>query len=153
MGKLELTRSPDDRRLYVLEGVGTLRLEGWGSRAARAEAGSHAWQLARRGILGTCVEATDAAGTVAGRFDTRVLRRGGTLTWAGRELTLRPDSIFKERYTLADGDDELATIEGRTWGKRPIDVTIAEPSAIDPGVLLFAAFVVRSLAQDAASSS
>ena len=34
MAELELTRAADDRRLYVLEGVGTLRLGGWFSRRA-----------------------------------------------------------------------------------------------------------------------
>jgi hypothetical protein len=38
MPDLELTRSSDDRRLYVLGGVGTLRLQGFLSRSAIAEA-------------------------------------------------------------------------------------------------------------------
>jgi len=38
MAELELKRAPNQRRLYLLEGVGTLRLEGFGSRAATAEA-------------------------------------------------------------------------------------------------------------------
>ena len=39
MADLELTRSRDDRRLYELAGLGTLRLEGLFSRRATAEAG------------------------------------------------------------------------------------------------------------------
>ena len=42
MADVELTRSPDDRRLYVLAGVGTLRLEGWSSRNATAAAAAAA---------------------------------------------------------------------------------------------------------------
>jgi hypothetical protein len=38
MGDLELTRAPRDRRLYVLADIGSVRLKGWASRAASAEA-------------------------------------------------------------------------------------------------------------------
>jgi hypothetical protein len=50
---LELTRTPGDRRLYTLEGVGTLRLQGFVSRTATAEADGMRWRIARRGRPGT----------------------------------------------------------------------------------------------------
>lgn len=65
MTELELTRTPGDRRLYALDGVGTLRLDG-------------------------------GAG-----------------------------------------------------GRRPVSIAADDLSAIDPGLLLFAVFVVRALAEDA----
>src|SRR4051812_24881023 len=120
--ELELIRSPVDRKTYVLEGVGELRLNGWLSRGARAGAGDREWEIARRGAFRTVMEATDAAGGVVGRFTGRGLRRGGTVTWEGRELTLRGASRWKERYALADGERELAVIEGKGWGKRPVRV-------------------------------
>jgi len=89
MADLELTRSRDDRRLYELAGLGTLRLEGLFSRRATAEAGGVAWSLHRVGFWRTAIDATDAAGTVVGTFDPRALKRGGTLTWGARELELR----------------------------------------------------------------
>jgi len=46
MAEIELTRTPRARRLYALEGVGTLRLQGFASRRATAEAGCH--ELAHR---------------------------------------------------------------------------------------------------------
>jgi hypothetical protein len=49
MADLELTRTPSDRRLYVLEGVGALRLVGFGSRAATAEADGRSWRFAAAG--------------------------------------------------------------------------------------------------------
>ena len=149
----ELKRSPTDRRLYALERVGTLRLEGLFSRSATAEADGRSWHFNRRGFWQRLRQATDAEGTVVGEFEPRSVRRGGTLRWAGRELTLRPASSWRERYALADGDRELALLDGKSWGRRPVKVTVDEAEAIEPGLLLFAAFVVRSLAEDAGGDS
>jgi hypothetical protein len=154
MPDLELTRTRVDRRLYALEGVGTLRLSGFFSRSATAEADDGStWDIARRGILRAWFEATDAAGAVVGDFDPRTVRRGGTLRWAGRELELRPAAMWKERYALADGDREIAVLDGKGWGKRPVRVTIDDAGAVEPGLLLFAAFVVRGLAEDAGAAA
>jgi hypothetical protein len=45
MADLELTRTRGDRRLDALEGIGTLRLTGWASRNATAEAGGASWRM------------------------------------------------------------------------------------------------------------
>ncbi len=153
MQEMQMTRSPDDRRLYALGDLGTLRYQGWTSRAATAEAGPQSWELKRVGVFRQTIEATDGAGTVVGSFSGRVLKTGGTLTWAGRELALASDSFWKQRYALLDGDHQLATIEARIWGKKAGDVSVDDPATIDPGLLLFAIFVVRCLAEDAASSA
>jgi hypothetical protein len=150
---LELTRSPNDRRLFVLEGYGTLRLEGWLSRSAVADADGERWRFARRGFWGRTIEATDVTGTVVGLWEPRSVRRGGSLEWAGRELALRPASSWRERYALADGDTELAVIDGKGWGKRPVAVHIDDTTNVEPGLLLFAAFVVRGLAEDASAAA
>ena len=153
MAELELTRSKDDRRRYELDGVGSLRLQGWASRSASAEAPGRSWQFGRRGFLRPVVEATDAAGGVAGTFKGSGIKRGGTLRWGDRGLQLRPASVWRERYALADRDRELATFEGKGWGKRPVKVTVEDPAAVDPALLLFTAFVVRGLAEDANSAA
>jgi hypothetical protein len=151
--ELELTRTREDRKLYALEGVGTLRLKGWLGRGATAQAGDRTWEIVRRGVFTPATEATDEAGAVAGAFRGRGIRRGGTLTWEGRELTLRPASAWRERYALADGDRELAVFDGKGWGKRPVAVRVEDPRAVEPGLLLFAAFVVRALAEDAGATA
>jgi len=153
MADLELTRTRGDPRLYALEGVGTLRLEGLFSRAAIAEGGGASWRVARRGFWQRLIEATDAAGTAVGQFEPRGLRRGGTLRWAGRDLALRPASSWRERYALVDGDRELAVLDGKGWGRRPVKVTVDDPGAVEPGLLLFTAFVVRGLAENAQSAA
>jgi hypothetical protein len=153
MPELELTRSREDRKLYVLDGVGTLRLHGWTSRTATAEAGGRSWGIERRGLFTSTFEATDASGTTVGAFHGRTLRRGGTLQWGQRELELRPASAWRSRYALADGERELAIFDGKGWGKRPVAVVVADLSAIDPGLVLFTAFVVRGLAEDASSAA
>jgi hypothetical protein len=151
--ELELARSPGDRRLYALADIGTVRLRGWAARAARAEANGRAWEIARRGLWGREVEATDETGTTVGRFKARGMRRGGRLRWVDRELTLRPASRWRERYALADGDHELALFEAKGWGRRPVMMRVDDPKALDPGLLLFAAFVVRGLAEDAGAAA
>jgi hypothetical protein len=153
MAELELTRSRDDRRLYEVAGVGTMRLGGIFSRGATAEAGTAAWSFDRRGFWQTRMEATDAAGTLVGGFDPRRLKRGGPLRWGGRDFELRPASRWKERYALADGQRELAVLDGRGWGKRPVKITIDDSGLVEPGLLLFAAFVVRGLAEDASTAA
>jgi hypothetical protein len=153
MIELALIRSPGDRRRYDLAGFGTLRLGGWASRWATAEAGDHRWGLARRGLLRSRIEATDPAGTVVGTFEGRSLKRGGTLLWEGREYVLKPDSRWTERYALFDGEHRIALLEGKGWGKRPVRVDVDDVAGTDPGLLLFAAFVVRALAEDATASA
>ena len=50
MTELELTRTRGDRRLYALEGIGTLRLDGTFARSATAEAGRDTWRFTQRGF-------------------------------------------------------------------------------------------------------
>ena len=149
----ELTRTQEDHRRYLLEGVGTLRLEGLFSRNATAETGNEYWHFARSGFWQRVMQATDALGTVVGEFVPRDLRRGGTLRWGGRELTLRPASSWRERYALAEGERELVLIDGKSWGRRPVKVTLPDPGAIESGLLLFTAFIVRQLAVNADNAS
>jgi hypothetical protein len=153
MPELELTRTKDDRRLYSLEGVGTLHLQGLLTSAADASAGGTSWRFVRRGFWRRAVVATNAAGAPAGEFEPNTLRRGGSLRWKGRRLALRPAAIFRERYALVDGDEELAVIEGKAWGRRPVRITVPDGTTPEPGLLLFAAFVVRGLADDASGAA
>lgn len=151
MPELELTRADGDRRLFALEGVGTLRLKGWASRAATAEAAGVSWEFNRVGVIKQTIQAADAAGSVIGRFEPNGLKRGGKVAWQSSEFELRPASRWKERYALADGDRELALLDGKGSGGRPVKVAVEE--TIDPELLLFATFVVRGLAEDAGTTT
>jgi hypothetical protein len=153
MAELELTRTRDDRRLYEIAGVGTLRFGGLFSRSATAEVSAAAWSFDRRGLWQTTIEASDTTGAVVGSFAPRSLRRGGSLRWGDRDFELRPASMWSERYALSDQDRELAVLDAKSWGKRPVRITLEEPSPVEPGLLLFAAFAVRQLAEDASSNA
>lgn len=154
MAELALTRGSGDKRRYELEGVGTLRFGGWASRWATAEVGVRRWGLARRGILRSRIESTEPGGSVVGVFEGRSLKRGGSLLWEGDEYALRPDSRWRERYALDDESGRtLAVLDGTGWGKRPLRVDVDDDAAVDPGLLLFAVFVVRALADDAAAAA
>lgn len=153
MVDLELTRTPEDRHLYALGGVGTLRPKGFMSRTATAEASGRTWQFSGRGFWRRRVIATDAVGSTVGDFEPRGFRRGVTVRWGGRELTLRPASNWHERYALADGDNELVLLDDKGWGKRPVKVTVEQPDVVEPELLLFAIFVVRGLAEDATAAA
>ena len=158
MADLELKRAPDDRRLYALDGVGTVRVEGWRSPRATAETGSRSWHFTRHGFWRRSVEATDAFGGMAGAFEPHARRRagrgarGGALQWGGRDFMLRPASAWRERIALVEGDHELVVLDGQGWGRQPVRVTAEDPAEFDPGLLLFCAFVVQGLAEDSGSA-
>jgi hypothetical protein len=150
--ELELTRSPADRRLYELAGIGTIRLPSIFARGpAIAAAGGERWRLERR-LLSRAAFATDEAGSVCGDFHARSFRRGGTVRWNRHDFALRPASGFRERYALADGDRELALFDGKSWGKRPVKVKL-EDESLEPGLVLFTAWIVRGLAEDAGAAA
>ena len=150
---LELTRVPGDRRLYALAGIGTLRLQGFLGRSAIAQSDGASWKLARRGFWQREIVASDESGVVIGTFDPRAIRRGGTLRFGDRELTLNPVSSWRERYELVEGDRRLALLDGKGWGKRPVRLTLEAGEPLEPGLALFATFVVRGLAEDASGAS
>jgi hypothetical protein len=70
-----------------------------------------------------------------------------------REFALRPASSWRERYALVDGDRELALLDGTSWGRRPVRITVDDTEAVEPGLLLFATFVVRGLAEDTGTAA
>ena len=141
---LELNRSPQDTRLYALEGVGKVRIEGRFATRATAKVADGRWTFARRAGR---VVALDPAGEVAGRFSPHLLGGSGTLTWRDREFGLGGASGRRERYALVDGDRELAQLDAGTWGKRPVAISIVDLGDVEPALLLFTAWVVRLLAR------
>jgi hypothetical protein len=120
-------------------------------RNAVAEADGRRWQFSGRGFWRRALQAADSAGSVVGEFVPRNIRRGGALHWAERELRLQPISVMRERYVLSEADRERALMDGKGWGRRPVKITLADREGIEPGLLLFAAFVVHQLAVKAAN--
>jgi hypothetical protein len=153
MADLELTRDAADKRRYVLDGVGALRLEGFARRRATIEAAGRTWQAAETGFWRRTVALTDAAGTTVAEFEPRKMRSGGTLRLGARELQIAPASSWRSRWALRDGERELAVLEAKTWGKRPVVVKVEDVAAVEPHVLLFAAFVARRMAEDAEAAA
>jgi hypothetical protein len=151
--ELELRRAGEDRRLYTVDGVGTLRFAGFLSRSATAEGDGRRWHIGKRGFWRSVIEATDVEGAVAGEFEPRVFRGGGVLRWDGRELTLRSASWWRSRFTLAEKGRDLATFEGKGWGRRPVTISVDDYGALEPGLVLFTAFVVRDLVENAAAAA
>jgi hypothetical protein len=155
--RLQLIRVPGDRRLYALDGVGTLRLHGMLMRSATACAREGTWTFTRRSAWRRSLRATDGLGVEVGTFMPREIRRGGAVHWRGRDYVLRPHSVLRERYVLADADRELAVIEATGWwgwgARSPVRLTLEQPAAVEPGLLLFTSFIVRTLADGAASDA
>ncbi len=151
--ELALTRSPDDRRTYLLDGVGSVRVGGWLGGPGVIDVAGERWEVRRRGLWRRVTEVEDARGAVVGRFGPQGWRRGGPLGWMGRKLALRPSSAWRERYALVEDGMELAALEGKGWGRRPVRIAVDDLAAVDPALLLFAALVVRALAEDAGGAS
>jgi hypothetical protein len=156
--ELDLTRADGDRRLYLLEGIGTIRLQGLLMRAATAKSADAAWHFARHGFWQRTIQATESDGHVAGTFQPRDIRRGGILHWQAHHYTLRPDSTVRERYSLSSDRRELALLEAKGWWgwgtRRPLRLQLLDGTgAFDPGLLLFASFIVRTVADDASTTA
>lgn len=143
---VRLTPSPGDHRLYVVKGIGTLRVTGWVWREATAEAGGRSWQITCHGVWRPVIQAADVAGDIVGEFSGGWLHHGAALRWSNRELALRIDGLRQDRYILVDDDRSLATIDGVGSNKRPLNVAIYDTADIDFRLLLFAIYVVRTLA-------
>jgi hypothetical protein len=60
---------------------------------------------------------------------------------------------WRARHALADGDPELAVLQGNRWGRRPVKITADGPRALDAGLVLFAAFVLCGLGEDASAAA
>jgi hypothetical protein len=153
MVELELIRSPGSRRLYTIEGVGTLRFRGFLLWRASAEASGASWSFRRGGIVRIAIRASGATGVLVGEFAPRALTRGGPLRWEGRELELLPVSKGKQRYALRDQGQDLAVLDAKSFGKRPVRIAVERPDVVDPGLLLFVAFAARQMTDDANASA
>lgn len=71
----------------------------------------------------------------------------------GSRADAAPGQPLAGALRTPDGEQELALLDGKGWGRRPVEVTIDDPGAVESGLLLFAAFVVRGLAEDAGSAA
>lgn len=147
-----LTRDPEDKKRYVLDGVGALRRHGRLSSAATLTAvDGSAWEARRQGWRMRPVF-TDPVGGEAARFaSSRAFKRGGELVVGSASYSLRPSSRWKERYALARGEQELATIEAGGWSGTRIRVDVE--GDVEPLVLLAACWLVRQFADDSASAA
>ena len=115
MVDLELTRTREDRRLYRLDTVGTLRLTGIWARAAEAETTDGRWRFARRGMWRRGILASDAACNRVASFHPRDLRlpldrRSGVLSsgmrqrlrWVWAEIAAPPVLLLDEPFQNLD---------------------------------------------------
>ena len=143
-----LTRSRNDRRLYELGSLGSLRLKGWFLRAADARTETESFTVSKTKTFDATVVATDSTAEQLGVFRPRSLRGGGTLEWRGTTYDLSHDAMLAERYSLMDGERVLAEVYARGWWgwgtKRPVELTVHDDR--DRALLLFVTFVVRTIA-------
>ena len=146
MTELALRRERSDRRRYTVEGVGTMRVGGLIARTADAsDLAGNDWHFRRRGRR---AHATLPSAEIVGEYSPRAVGRGGTLRWEDRVLALEPTGRFwQERYRLLDGRRQLAGLSGRSWGREPVRLHLTDDAELDPGLVLFVAFVVRGLAE------
>ena len=133
------------------------RLNGLLMRSAAARTGTRRFVFKRMKWTSAAVDAADEQGQIIGTFRPRQLRGGGTLRWRESEYTVQPTSLISEHYQLAIDGVEVATIEPRGWwgwgSRRPLKMRVAERVEADPGLLLFAAFAVRTLSSDAGATT
>lgn len=148
MRQVELLQDPGDKDRWVLPGVGSFLRTGRVSRAATAEAGERRWSIKRFGLVRTGFNASDEAGTVVGEVRNPISGRSDRLRWAGCDLRLVRDGPRLWGYALCDGDRRLAVMTPKRRGRRQLDVVLEDPS-VDPGLLLFQAFIAQAYEDDA----
>jgi hypothetical protein len=147
--QLELCRLPGERTAYQLGDVGTVRRHWPGWRSTVAEAGDRRWAFAASGMWKSRLQATDQVGVVVGEYLPRAFGAGGTMTWYGRELTVRRAGYWGQRSALHDAGRDIVTTDAKAGGRRPVMLTVLDPHA-DAGLLLFTAVVAVVQASDAA---
>jgi hypothetical protein len=152
MANSALLRTTDGAGRYELLRVGTLRLETLGWEAAIATAGEARWRFERPGPwVRDTITATDNAGHVVGKSEgrPRTFGSGSALSWAGRALRLRTAlmlSASRSRYLLTEGERSVAVLVGDSRNDlRPVTIEVIDAAAIEPGLLLFLAFLVDCL--------
>jgi hypothetical protein len=99
------------------------------------------------------LQAKEAAGTVVGEFVPRDIRRSGALRWGDRQLALSPVSLLASATRSAKVSGDLVLLDGKGRGRRPVRISLQAPDELEPGLLLFTAFVVHRLAANASGSS
>ena len=155
MTELRLRRDDSDKKRYLIEGVGELRLGKWYQRGGViSDTGGRSWEL-KSSAWKLSAEAVDEAGATGARYEPLgVLKRGGELELAdGTLFELKPSSAWKNRYALWYGDTELASIETKGWTGSEVAVTLAEGASVAPLPLLMACWLVRRFGEDDAAAA
>jgi hypothetical protein len=155
MAELRLRRDREDRKRYVLDGVGELRLGRWYRRGATISSDSGAsWELRSSG-WSSVVTATDAGGREAATYRPRgALKRGGEIMVAeGDTFELKPSSNWRNRYALWSGESELAAVETKGWSGQEVAVDLSDDRLVEALVLLMACYLVRRFGEDSSSAA
>jgi hypothetical protein len=134
--ELVLTRDLDDRRRFVLPGVGEVRVSGLFKPRIALHTPRGAWMFGGKLGLRSTIEVTDAAGTtvaVARLAERRIelgprtlSLDGGTTGW----LSGRSD------VQLMEGDRLLAQYEPVMWGEGRQRVAVDDRAAVEDGLLI-----------------
>jgi hypothetical protein len=145
MARLALTRSPEDRKLYVLPGVGELRVARWPGKAVEATAGGRTYTFAPRGQEHRVPTATDAFGAEVGH------QHGSwSLIWrsAKWDLDFMPDISGSYALRRRGEEREVAYLALTGWGKRPVPIVLDDDARLDPGLVLFAMYLMNRFAEE-----
>jgi hypothetical protein len=146
VARLELTRSPDDRRLYTLPGIGELRTRRWPSRQVEATTSD-----------GRSYVFTTRRWTAVDAFGGEVARQHGSrgFLWRSVQWELRPTGDVSGAYALVrpGEEDELAIAMPVGWGRRPVPLVVDETARLDPGLVLYLLFAMRAKGEAISSSA
>jgi hypothetical protein len=139
---LEVTRDSGDKRRFVLSSVGTVtRGKFWNDPSMLEAPGHPTWQVTNKKLFKPVFVAVDAEGVEQARFMLGSLE----LTVGERSLHLErtPAGWFTRAgdHRLVEEGRDLVGFAPRTWGKRPVSVTVHDERLLgQPMLLLFAAF-------------
>lgn len=155
MQERQLSRAPDDRRRFDLEGFGSMRKVNWHSHDHEGYArDGRRWLFRKQGLMGGRSEAIEPNSVVVGLTEqNRILNYGGALHWYGQRYEVISDSAWKTRYRLRGPRGDLVGVESKGWGNKPAKLTLLRPDDIDHGLLLYFTWLVNTFAADNASAT
>src|SRR5262249_10198373 len=144
MVELALTRSAEDRRRFDLAGYGSVRRLGTSIAVVDLTTlDGSVLRTDRTGIWRPVIRATDAVGSVVGEYRAlRASTSSGELTWRGLAYRLTTGGWTRARFALERDGEPVLRLRCASWGRRPVSVTVDDPTA-EAALVLFVVSVAR----------
>ena len=142
-------------RVMEMAGVGALDdVRWWGGACTARPDDGRTLHLAVSGLVNRVYRAVDpAGGEVATYRRERVWRRDGTLTWRGMDHELVQEGTLRRTFALRRSGRDLLTLKYFAIGPRRVNVRVTGVEEVEPGLVLYCAWLVLCFGQEDATTA